>query len=188
MTEQTKEKIQRSFLQLLQEKHFINITVRDITTHAKINRGTFYLHYQDKYDLLTQIEDCLLKGLETHLQQLDSDSILSEAKKGRKPIHAVEMYRYIQQNVSLFTILLGDHNLTHFQKRFKQFLIHHFIEKMGKNKDIFQQMAIPKEYLSSFAVSAFLGLIQQWLDNNLSESPEEMADMFINIILFIKIL
>ncbi|MBF6633531.1 MAG: TetR/AcrR family transcriptional regulator, partial [Planococcus sp. (in: Bacteria)] len=52
MNEKTKEKIQKSFLQLLQEKNFIKVSVQDIAKASGINRGTFYLHYLDKYDLL----------------------------------------------------------------------------------------------------------------------------------------
>ena len=33
---------------------------------------------------------------------------------------------------------------------------------------------------------AFLGLIEQWLEIALIESPEEMADMYIKIIYFIR--
>lgn len=57
---------------------------------------------------------------------------------------------------------------------------------MIQNETFFQGLAIPSDYLSSFATSAFLGLIEQWLDNDLIESPEEMADMYIQIIFFIR--
>ena len=56
---------------------------------------------------------------------------------------------------------------------------------MVKNKTFFQGLTIRKDYLSSFATSAFLGLVEQWLDHSLVESPEEMADMYIQIIPFI---
>lgn len=45
----------QSLSRLMQTKPVQNITVREITEHADINRSTFYLHYQDVYDLVTQI-------------------------------------------------------------------------------------------------------------------------------------
>lgn len=48
----TKKDIKETFISLLEEKGFEKISVSDLTEHANINRGTFYLHYQDKYDLL----------------------------------------------------------------------------------------------------------------------------------------
>ena len=44
--------IKSAFLELLQQQYFNDITVQQITDLADINRGTFYTHYLDKYDLL----------------------------------------------------------------------------------------------------------------------------------------
>jgi hypothetical protein len=50
----------------------------------------------------------------------------------------------------------------------------------------FRYLTITSDYISSFATSSILGLIGQWLDNALAESPDEMADMYIRIIFFIR--
>ena len=47
----TLDNIKNSFLQLVKEKSFTKITVKDITEKARINRSTFYKYYLDKYDL-----------------------------------------------------------------------------------------------------------------------------------------
>lgn len=49
---QTKEKIKRTFIELINEKGFESMTVRDVARGSEINRGTFYLHDVDKYDLM----------------------------------------------------------------------------------------------------------------------------------------
>ena len=51
----TRNNIKSSFIQLLREKDFNEITVQDILDKALINRKTFYNHYQDKYDLAEQL-------------------------------------------------------------------------------------------------------------------------------------
>ncbi|MED3564371.1 TetR/AcrR family transcriptional regulator, partial [Bacillus xiapuensis] len=50
--EKTKELLRNTLIDLIEEKGFDAISVRDITLKAGLNRGTFYLHYRDKYDLL----------------------------------------------------------------------------------------------------------------------------------------
>lgn len=52
---QTKDLIIQSFLALLEEKPFQQITVRDIVERCGINRNTFYYHFQDIPSLLEQI-------------------------------------------------------------------------------------------------------------------------------------
>ena len=52
----TKTAIRNAFVELIEEKGFDAITVKDITTKANINRGTFYAHYQDKFDLMTKCQ------------------------------------------------------------------------------------------------------------------------------------
>ncbi|WP_326027566.1 TetR/AcrR family transcriptional regulator [Staphylococcus pseudoxylosus] len=59
----TKNAIKQAFIKLLAEKELERITIQDITTLADVNRGTFYLHYEDKYILLSDIEDEILAGL-----------------------------------------------------------------------------------------------------------------------------
>ncbi|MBV7273182.1 TetR/AcrR family transcriptional regulator [Clostridiaceae bacterium UIB06] len=44
--------IQEAFLSLANEKSFEDITVKDISKRASVNRSTFYAHFEDKYNLL----------------------------------------------------------------------------------------------------------------------------------------
>ena len=48
----THRAIDQAFTKLIAEKGFEAITIKDISEAALINRGTFYMHYADKYDLL----------------------------------------------------------------------------------------------------------------------------------------
>jgi AcrR family transcriptional regulator len=61
----TKRAIEDAFISLLREMPFDKITVQQIASRALINKGTFYRHYHDKYELaqkvcankLTKLED-----------------------------------------------------------------------------------------------------------------------------------
>ncbi len=48
----TRQSLQQAFAELLREKGFQAITIRDITQRAGLNRATFYAHFPDKYALL----------------------------------------------------------------------------------------------------------------------------------------
>jgi len=49
-----------------------------------------------------------------------------------------------------------------------------------------ENLTVPMEYFLSFITSAFLGLIEQWIQNDLDKSPEEMTNLYIDIISFIQ--
>ena len=63
----TKSNIQASFVQLLLEKDFQDITVQNILDKALINRKTFYSHYADKYQLAEQIANDFFAELSGYL-------------------------------------------------------------------------------------------------------------------------
>ncbi|WP_020429115.1 TetR/AcrR family transcriptional regulator, partial [Paenibacillus riograndensis] len=59
----TKQSIRTAFIALIQEKGYEAITIQDIADRAMINRNTFYLHYENKPDLLNTYMDELLGEL-----------------------------------------------------------------------------------------------------------------------------
>lgn len=56
----TQKSIKNAFYELIEEKGFDHISVKDITERAMISRNTFYLHYNDKFDLLNKVCDELV--------------------------------------------------------------------------------------------------------------------------------
>lgn len=57
----TKKSIRDGFFELIDENGFDSVTVKDITDRALISRNTFYLHYEDKFDLLNKISNELMR-------------------------------------------------------------------------------------------------------------------------------
>ena len=66
----TKMLIRRAFLDLLRTKPMQGISIKELCTAAGINRGTFYSHYTDIYDLLEQIEDDMMHDFQEALKPL----------------------------------------------------------------------------------------------------------------------
>ena len=52
----TKQQLQDGFIQLRKKKDLKDITVKELCELTDLNRGTFYLHYKDIYDLSDQLE------------------------------------------------------------------------------------------------------------------------------------
>ena len=73
----TKRLLKASLIDLLQTKGITKISVSELAQAADINRGTFYLHYRDIYDLLDELENDIAKDFIAI-----SDRHRQEVKKG----------------------------------------------------------------------------------------------------------
>ena len=69
-TRYTRQTIKDTFLELLKQKSFTKITVTEICKNAEINRGTFYLHYYDIYDVLSDIFNDMTQDMLTTVDHL----------------------------------------------------------------------------------------------------------------------
>ena len=65
----TRKQLRECLVTLLKQKKVQDITVRELTELADLNRGTFYLHYKDVFDLLEQTETELLGKLNSVIQK-----------------------------------------------------------------------------------------------------------------------
>ena len=53
-------KMDEALLSLLEKKDFEYITIKEICDIAGVNRSTFYLHYENTYDLLREAAQYIL--------------------------------------------------------------------------------------------------------------------------------
>jgi len=74
----TRKLLQRAFIELTIEKGFADVTVRDIAERAMVNRSTFYRHYLDKYDLLSQYIEGLSELIDSHEEDASPMGILDQ--------------------------------------------------------------------------------------------------------------
>ena len=74
----TRKQLQDGFISLLLEKSIKDITVKELCDKVDLNRGTFYLHYKDIYDMADQLENELFDRLENVLSNHPSSQLKDE--------------------------------------------------------------------------------------------------------------
>lgn len=72
-TAYTKTAIRRTFFELLEEKAFDKISVREICQRADINRSTFYRHYDDINALMKSIEAEFVSDIDNQIERMDPE-------------------------------------------------------------------------------------------------------------------
>lgn len=182
----TKQLIQKSFMEILENKSFDSITIGDISKQAQINRGTFYLHYKDKFDLLDQIEQQLFANIGNHIDDLQSRYSASHTFEKEHEHLATTLFNSIQIHSPILKILLSNHGRAGFHIKFRDSFSEKVRLNLEKNESFNTLLKVPREYFLSFITSAFLGLIEQWIQNGLDKTPEEMTALYIDIIAFIQ--
>ena len=172
----TKQLIKQSLIELMHEKPFKDITVKDITERADLNRGTFYLHYVDIYDLLSQIEDETLQAIEEMM--LDY-----RCKINMPSCYELldELFSYIEDNRDLFEVLLHSQSEGIFLNK-----LQYLIKTMGLDlmNMIYKDTSRPHYcYFLSFVLNGVLGVTEQWFNNGMDMSSTEMATMIDHFIM-----
>jgi len=170
----TKVAIRDALVYLIEKKGFDEILVSDLAERANINRGTFYLHYQDKYDLLDKTQKEIVDNIEGIIQQtntLKSADILNF----EKPLPVLKsIFEYLKQNSDLMHAIFNLEGGVRFQAQIRKAVEKNFqLEQYAGLKE--RNFLVPPQFIISYAVSAHFGVIQEWLDRGCLESPSEMA-------------
>ena len=153
---------------LLKEKKIQDITVRELAEMADINRGTFYLHYKDVYDLMEQMELEMMTELE---EMLDYHKVPD--LKQKPSLFFFDLYPLIRENADIIVCLLGENGDMNFVNHLKQMLQERCLKRWLTMKST--EDAETLEAYSAFIVSGCVGIVQYWLESGMKESPERMA-------------
>lgn len=174
----TRRMIRDAFTELMEEKGFDGVTVRDLAEKANINRGTFYLHYQDKYDLMEQSEREILNEIEEMVKEFNKITSKQESLTliNQQEPHPflLKLFEYISENSDFMKVIIGPKGDPAFQVKLKE-IVRLYIHEKTTNHLSSAEMIVPLEYLSAFVTSAYLGVIQQWLENGMEKSHREIA-------------
>lgn len=150
----TQEALKTAILELMTEKSFDDITIQDLSDRANVSRGTIYLHYMDKYDLLDKL-------IQTHIEELrvrcaaaaDLDFVTG----------SVIWTEYFESNYAFFSTMLASKGAPFFRTRFLEFLIEEFQDEVdnaqGKNE------GLNKDLVVQFVASSYVGVVEWWFTN-----------------------
>ncbi len=186
----TKKMIRTALFDLLEKKNFHDITISDITEMADINRGTFYLHYEDKFDLLNKIEDEALDQIIQYAKEVDFSEVFQFDERGMireiiKPIPFIQMIiDFFKENRALAMAILGKNGDPRFVMKLKNTMVDAVFRDQYILRIDEAKMLVPKEIFVTYIMSAHLGVLTQWIDEGMKRSPEELALIMTKIFVY----
>ena len=164
----TQALLRNTLTRLLMEKDLKNISVSELTDMADVNRGTFYLHYKDIYDLFEQIESQALEEFTRIIKEYQQRESLVW-----KDI-MLDLFKYIAANADIFIAILKMRESTFLSK----------IIEMNRptNKEQWKKLFTQGreeyyDYYFAFITSGCIETVRSWFNKGMPESAEQMADL-----------
>jgi AcrR family transcriptional regulator len=164
----TRRQLRHGLAQLMRVKRVQDITVRELTDLCDLNRGTFYIHYKDVFDMVDRIENELIDSFGQVLNQFTSNEVIEHP--GR---FFTQIFELMRDNNDIVSVLVGPNGDLKFINQIKQLVRERCVTSWpeifgGKGEQ-------HSDYFSGFIVSGFVGLFEAWFQKGMAETPEEMA-------------
>lgn len=178
-------KMDEAFLQLLNEKDFDYITVKEICLKAGVNRSTFYLHYETVGDLLRECIDYT----NNKCFQRYSDSLVNIKQKilsGKlnellliTPEYMTPYLEFVKENKSLFMAVVNHSTLMKADETFSFMFKNIFSPILSR----FNCKDMEKHYIISFYISGIIAIITAWLKNDCKEETDTIVKICMKCVL-----
>ena len=196
--QKTRKLLQDALIELVAEKGYESVSIREILDEANVGRSTFYAHFQDKEQLLHSILDRLNELFEQHKKR-----VLDAAKNvggvdNVDPTHSrsptFSLFQFVGQNHRFFKAMLGNRGYGIFAKPVYDYVFAHvhslFTRPLHDNAldHIHEDFKILKphekygslesEIAAHYFVSALMGILVWWVEKDMPCTAEEIDRLF----------
>ena len=171
--ERTKRLLIHALLDLTQEEHYDQISVKDIVEKADVGRSTFYAHFQNKDELL-------MSGFGIILQNF-VDQISYEG--GSLSINAIGLFSHAYGHYEIYRTLIWGTGFELLVKDGHSALTAMIAERFTEILPRELPLQIPIEILAYAAAGSLLILLKWWLDHKMSLPPDEINDYFQRLVI-----
>ncbi len=170
----TYEMLKQALFRLIKEKPKSEITIKELCYEAKINRTTFYAHFQGVNDLIEHLERELW---------VDIFVILKRSEKDRNYFGDrifLDIYELSIQYKELFHLLLIQNADPMFLEKVYNLGRSAFQNLYNRPKG--NKNPIQMEYYYISVLNSFIGILRQWMTTGMKESVHEISDITKRII------
>ena len=158
----TREAIKSTFIRLLEEKQFSEITVKNIVEECGINRNSFYYHFQDLPSLLEEIireeSDAVIKKYSSVNSIVECFDAIEEFASNRKRA-ILHIYRSVNRDV-----------FERYLMKTGEYFLSRYIDALAAEGEIDQFLiSRNKSLIVGYYKCLFFGVIIEWLESGMDE-------------------
>lgn len=160
-----------ALITLIEKKSFNKITVNDICQEALVSRSTFYLHFEDKYQLMR------------YCMKLEHQR-LNELKCNEKDpkVFFQEIFCIAQEKKYIYRNFFESDPNRELNQMFRDLFHGFMVQNIEKRKDEGVELMGPISIVAAYYASGLAGVVIQWIKEDFKYSTEDMALCLYNLI------
>lgn len=164
----TRKAIRNAFAELLSEKDINEITIKDISDTADINRKTFYNYYSGVYQVIDEIEDEIVLSFESVLKDIDFKRDMGNPYRIFENLTAI-----INSDIDFYGHLMKMDSNANLISKIISALKNKLKSSFSSQIEIEEQKL---DLIANYVVSGMLAVYQNWFNSDRSQSIEGLSN------------
>ena len=178
-------RMDEALITLLEKKDFEYITIKEICDTAEVNRSTFYLHYENTYDLLQETTRYILdKHFAYYSADMQSITNGFEDCEPNELLFITAEYltpylRFIKENQRIFKVSIKQFNSMNMNDVYSRMFVHIF-------NPILERFHVPeneRSYIMKFYLTGVYAIVMEWLDKNCSDDMKTVIKVITDCVM-----
>jgi AcrR family transcriptional regulator len=168
--QRTRDALRASMITLLEERGWDDINIQDLCELANVGRSTFYLHFQNKEELLVGGFDDLRAWIRMQAVQRKTETDAMPFVRG--------LIEHVYEQRNLFRSIIGRRSGHVVQKRFRE-MVCRLVEEEGVPPHAGWKQKAGARYIAG----ALVELLAWWVDSGKGHTADEIEEFFYQLTL-----
>ena len=173
----TRQQLLDAAKQVFSEHGFHDSSILQITEAANLSKRTFYLHFDDKDDLIETLATQSFHEVHAEIHALEEK--LSDTVPMREQHHAMVkvMFEWAKNNPMLMDVILGRHGSFKLNAMTHDYVASAFEQGMGENCEMRDDAPVPMVVIAHAQAGLLMQVLTWWVRNDYPYTPDEIASM-----------
>ena len=167
----SEKRMQDALMKLMENRELERVTVMDVCREAHVNRTTFYAHYADIYDLMSQVEQLIRQELyeEFRTQGIGMQNVFHHD-------YLIYFLHHIAANRNFYRICLRHRVKFPLEEEFDR-LWEMVVKPHCHQHGVTDERTML--YYLTFYQAGFTSLLRKWVEDGCRETPEELCTVLL---------
>ncbi len=177
--QQSRQRLIQAAVELLVEEGYEELSIQAITDRADLGRGTFYIHFKDKEEVVWSA----IKDLVLDLEKQAHGEVEESRQEPMEYYGLVNIFRHGEQNADLYRIVLGGKGNASLIRRVEDLIAQAILRdiRMAREKPG-ATATIPEEILAQALTGLITRVLAWWLLTPNDYTAEQMAALTYQVI------